>query len=55
MTKHELIERLSKFQDADCVIIGDRDKGWSNLGVVKQEGSCICIMVDNTRPFSSDN
>lgn len=55
MTKRELIEALGEFNDDDCAIIGDMASGWSNTGEIKQEGSCICIMEDMTRPFSSDN
>lgn len=55
MTKKELIDRLARFKDDDCVIIGDMKTGWSNTGEIKQEGDCICLMEDMTRPFSSDN
>jgi len=53
-TVKELKEMLDKFNDHDCVIIGDKDTGWSNAGELKQEGSCVCIMRDDYRPFSSD-
>jgi hypothetical protein len=55
MTKKELVNALANFEDDDCVIVGDKETGWSNLGEIKQEGSCICLMEDRTRPFSSDN
>ena len=53
-TVKELKEMLDKFNDDDCVIIGAKRTGWSNIGELKQEGSCVCIMRDDYRPFSSD-
>ena len=54
MTKSELIKRLEPFNDDDIVIIGDRETGWCNMGLIKQEGSSICLMGDYTRPFSDE-
>ena len=54
MTKLELMKALEDFDDDDCVIIGDFDSGWSNIEEVKQDGSCISIMQDFGRPFTSD-
>ena len=52
MTKTELIAALADFDDDSVVVIGDAESGWSNIGEVKEFGSCISIMQDFSRPFS---
>ena len=54
MTKTELINALSKFNDDDVVIISFGDGGWSNIETVVQDGSCINIIAEIS-PIFSDN
>jgi len=54
VTKAELIKALDKFDDDYVVVIGDSETGWSNIGELKQDGCCISIMEDMSRPFTSE-
>ena len=52
MTKKELINALSDFDEDSVVIIGDSESGWSNIEELKYDGSQIAIMPETDHPFN---
>jgi hypothetical protein len=51
MTKRELLDRISSYDDDAVVVIVGPDDGWCNIGGVKQVGSEISFEMDFSRPF----
>ncbi len=55
MTVRETIKELEKFNDDDIVTIGTSKEGWTNIETIEQDGCCVAITEEKTRPFTSDN
>jgi hypothetical protein len=53
MTKKELINALSQFDDDAVVILSDGN-GWSNIDDVKKDGCQIAILLEEYPVFSEN-
>ena len=52
MTNKELICKLEKFSDDDCILLSDSDGGWANLDKVILDGNCIMLVMEKYPLFS---
>ena len=53
MTKKELVERLSEYDDDTMVIVTD-SMGWSNIVAVEPDGVVVAIATEETPIFNED-